>query len=225
MSKDKNTFWRNYGLVVIVSFIVLFFVLAICATIIWGNKEVKDDSIIIGFFGILATFVVIGNYSQVINIKNDIFDESRDSSLISKVNQLYDGTGKPKYESEITREVSKQLDQLKNDYNQDLKAVFDFIIKSSHSELMSIVLANQEYVCTIKRTQTARRQTARAKIEGNEIVFRDYRRDIIDTIYSVNDSKYDKDLYNRVVRWWKNNDPIAISNDAIGIIYGQRNNA
>lgn len=225
MSKDKNTFWRNYGLVVIVSFIVLFFVLAICATIIWGNKEVKDDSIIIGFFGILATFVVIGNYSQVINIKNDIFDESRDSSLISKVNQLYDATGKPKYESEITREVSKQLDQLKNDYNQDLKAVFDFIIKSSHSELMSIVLANQEYVCTIKRTQTARRQTARAKIEGNEIVFRDYRRDIIDTIYSVNDSKYDKDLYNRVVRWWKNNDPIAISNDAIGIIYGQRNNA
>jgi hypothetical protein len=159
------------------------------------------------------------------NIKNDIFDESRDSSLISKVNQLYDATGKPKYESEITREVSKQLDQLKNDYNQDLKAVFDFIIKSSHSELMSIVLANQEYVCTIKRTQTARRQTARAKIEGNEIVFRDYRRDIIDTIYSVNDSKYDKDLYNRVVRWWKNNDPIAISNDAIGIIYGQRNNA
>ena len=225
MSKDKNTFWRNYGLVVIVSFIVLFFVLAICATIIWGNKEVKDDSIIIGFFGILATFVVIGNYSQVINIKNDIFDESRDSSLISKVNQLYDATGKPKYESEITREVSKQLDQLKNDYNQDLKAVFDFIIKSSHSELMSIVLANQEYVCTIKRTQTARRQTARAKIEGNEIVFRDYRRDIIDTIYSVNDSKYDKDLYNRVVRWWKNNDPIANSNDAIGIIYGQRNNA
>lgn len=225
MSKDKNTFWRNYGLVVIVSFIVLLFVLAICATIIWGNKEVKDDSIIIGFFGILATFVVIGNYSQVINIKNDIFDESRDSSLISKVNQLYDGTGKPKYESEITREVSKQLDQLKENYDRDLKAVFDFIIKNSHSELMSIVLANQEYVCTIKRTQTARSQTARAKIEGDEIVFRDYKRDIIDTIYSVNDSKYEKDLYNRVVKWWQNNDPRTISNDAMSIIYGQRNNA
>lgn len=225
MSKDQNTFWRNYGLVVMVSLIVLLFVLAICATIIWGNREVKDDSIIIGFFGILATFVVIGNYSQVINIKNDIFDESRESSLVSKVNQLYDGSGKPKYESEITREVSKQLEDLKKDYNQDLKAVFDYFIKNSHSELMSIVLAGKEYVCTIKKTQTGRRQTARAKIEGDEIVFRDYKRDIIDTIYSVNDSKYDKDLYNRVVRWWKNNDTKAISDDAMDIIYGRRNNA
>lgn len=72
----------------VILFIMLVFMIFLEIT---GQTHLKDSSLVISFFGILATFVVIGNYSQVKDIKQDTHDEIRKikQEITDKFNNLY----------------------------------------------------------------------------------------------------------------------------------------
>lgn len=69
-------------------FIMLVFIIVLEIT---GGLHIKDSTLVIAFFGILATFVVIGNYSQVKDIKQDTHEEIKEfkQDITNKYNELY----------------------------------------------------------------------------------------------------------------------------------------
>ena len=72
----------------VILFIMLVFMIFLEIT---GQLHLKDSSLVISFFGILATFVVIGNYSQVKDIKQDTHDEINKikQEITDNFNNLY----------------------------------------------------------------------------------------------------------------------------------------
>lgn len=72
----------------IILFIMLVYIIFLEVT---GQLHLKDSSLVISFFGILATFVVIGNYSQVKDIKQDTHDEINKirQEITDNFNNLY----------------------------------------------------------------------------------------------------------------------------------------
>lgn len=72
----------------IILFIMLLYIIFLEVT---GQLHLKDSSLVISFFGILATFVVIGNYSQVKDIKQDTHDEIKKikQEITDNFNNLY----------------------------------------------------------------------------------------------------------------------------------------
>lgn len=222
--------WAKYKEVIAIAIIAVllgvFYVL-----VVFCNLQISDSDVALGFFGILATFVVIGNYAQVSNIKNqmdqsinNITDESRDNTLASKVNNLYDAFGRPKYELEINAQITKALENVNKEYNKDLKVIFDFMLKNQHKDFLSDILSQKEVKCKIYQIGENNEKTARAKLEGLQIVFRDGRRNIITDIIRVDKKEYDAATFNRIVKWWLQNDQSNISAEAINIIFGDNPN-
>lgn len=224
-------FWDQYKIIIIILLIVILLGVFYVLAFFWC-LPVSDSEVALGFFGILATFVVIGNYAQVSNIKNqmdqsinNITDESRNNSIISRLNNLYTPTGHPKYESEITTLVATALKEVNKEYNQDLKIIFDFMLKNQHKDFFSDILSGMEVKCKIHYIGEDNAKTARAKIEGQQIIFRDTRhRDIIRNIVKVNGKEYDENTFNRIVKWWLQNDQSNISTEAMNVMYGNYSN-
>lgn len=199
--------------------------------VVFCNLQISESEVALGFFGILATFVVIGNYAQVSNIKNqmdqsinNITDESRDNTLASKVNNLYDAWGHPKYESEIRSQIRTDFEKLSKEYNRNLKNIFDFMLKNQHRDFLSDILSQKEVKCKIRHIGEDREKTARAKIEGSQIIFRDSHRNIIPNVITVDRKEYNADAFNYILKWWLQNDQSNISAEAMNLIYGDNPN-
>lgn len=222
--------WVKYKEVIVIAIIAIllgvFYVL-----VVFCKLQITESEVALGFFGILATFVVIGNYAQVSNIKNqmdqsinNITDESRDNTLASKVNNLYDAFGRPKYESEINTQITKALENVNKEYNKDLKVIFDFMLKNQHKDFLSDILSQKEIKCKICQVGENNEKTARAKLEGSQIVFRDSRRNIITNVTRLDKKEYDASTFNRIVKWWLQHDQGNISAEAMNIIFGDNLN-
>jgi hypothetical protein len=54
----------------------LFSIIAICGAFVFKNTVIVDESIVLIFVGIVATFVVVGNYAQVKDIENKFNKET-----------------------------------------------------------------------------------------------------------------------------------------------------
>lgn len=225
----KN-YWVKYKEVIVIAIIAIllgvFYVL-----VVFYKLQITESEVALGFFGILATFVVMGNYAQVSNIKNqmdqsinNITDESRDNTLASKVNNLYDAFGRPKYESEINAQITKALENVNKEYNKDLKVIFDFMLKNQHKDFLSDILSQKEIKCKICQVGENNEKTARAKLEGSQIVFRDSRRNIITNVTRLDKKEYDASTFNRIVKWWLQHDQGNISAEAMNIIFGDNPN-
>ena len=70
--------------------LILAFVIFIGAGILLNYYSAPDNTLVIAFFGILATFVVIGNYSQVYNLTQSTNEKIR--AFENKINNLNDQT-------------------------------------------------------------------------------------------------------------------------------------
>lgn len=233
-SNNKYQDWKEVIAIAIVAVLLGAFY-----TLIFTNRiDCSGDGSIIGFFGILATFVVIGNYAQVTNIKNqvdkDIMDirnhvddeitkitnEKDDYSIISKVNRLYQGNS-PKYEVDIPKIVSENFERQKKEYNLTLKYIFDVLLKNQHGEFLSDILSGKEVKCKVKSHIDDNEKTARAKLEGSKIIFIDSLHQVpIESVIKVNGKVYDANTYNKIVEWWKSMNYGMISVEAINEIYG-----
>ncbi len=69
-------------------FILLVYIIILEIT---GGLHLKDSTLVIAFFGILATFVVISNYSQVKDIKQETHEEIKEfkQEISEKINDLH----------------------------------------------------------------------------------------------------------------------------------------
>lgn len=65
---------------------VLFIGMAIIANKQWG-LAISPDNVVLTFVGILATFIVVTNYAQVLDIKSELKDEIR--KLDKRTDALY----------------------------------------------------------------------------------------------------------------------------------------
>lgn len=225
----KN-FWVQHKTIITIILVVIILGVFYVIGFFW-YLPISDSEVALGFFGILATFVVIGNYSQVSSIKNqmdqsinNITDESKVNSLASKVNNLYDAWGHPKYESEIRSQIRTDLEKLSKEYNRNLKNIFDFMLKNQHRDFLSDILSQKEVKCKIRHIGENREKTARAKIEGSQIIFRDSHRNIIPNVIIVDRKEYNADAFNCIVKWWLQNDQSNISAEAMNLIYGDNPN-
>lgn len=227
---ENQTWWEKWKEVVTIGIIALV-VGVLYVVVLFGNIDLSNDGIVLGFFGILATFVVIGNYAQVINIKSEtkqdidkINDETKTTSLAYKVNELYGANGRPKYEEEIDTKVKKAVEDQIQSYNLQLKTVFDLMLNYNHPNLLKTVLSKEEYSCWVKRTPNSHKSKAWIKLERGKIVFRDRDRNTIESIFEVEDKPFDLEAYNKVVHWWLQNDKIAISMSAQNLVFTGENN-
>lgn len=232
----KNDIKEGDGIIVI--YIILFIILIVVSVfLIFGDTHLTNDGLVIGFFGILATFIVIGNYSQVSKIENkmnkaieEMNDETDKRSLKYKVNFLYDDLDKPKYEAlidtqkkTIKAEVAQTLKELYNDNEKNLRKILEILITSPHRELLCSLLSGKEVDCSVKTTPAARKvQQAKAKIEGDEIVFRGEDRESISPISIVNGKEYNASEIKVLVLWFHKKNEIDLTPDTKQMLYGAR---
>jgi len=126
---EKNGNWL-FILGIVVFAVFLFIGLQIFITVVF-EVEVKDEGVILTLVGILATFVVISNYMQVIEIKR-AFDskveklEHSQESIIEKIDEVQDSK----------KDIDDKIAKLDNDYLKYLRATikeFDQQENRSHS--------------------------------------------------------------------------------------------
>ena len=227
MAEDKQNFWDKWKEIIAIAIIAIL-IGALYVVVVFSKVNLSQDSLVLGFFGILTTFVVIGNYAQVVNLKSEmkddiagINDETRTNSLASRINELYGASGRPKYEDDINTKVTSAIEKFTREYNIQLKTIFDFMLTNQHAEFLAQILSGKEVKCKVRETADSNEQTTRAKLEGDKIIFRNSRSlNIIERIYTVNGKEFDLQTYNRIVKWWLQNASQSISEDAMNTIFG-----
>lgn len=97
----------NYVLtsIIVVSFAALLFItMAIIASKQYG-LSIHPDSVVITFVGIIATFIVVTNYAQVTDIKNDL--EESIGKLDRKLRYLSNEQRQANKQNNIPKEETK----------------------------------------------------------------------------------------------------------------------
>lgn len=103
----------------IVVTILIILVLWIGFEVVFNAKSVSDKDLVITFFGILATFIVVGQYSQVADIKRNFEKEMRTIRLQVKTDfgtevQKMETKGKT-HDKEVDSRIEKLTSRIDND--------------------------------------------------------------------------------------------------------------
>ena len=107
---------------VFVTVIIVCLILLIGFEVVLNDSSVQDDKLVISFFGILATFIVISQYAQVLEIKNET------SSKIQAVN------------TELGKKLEVHEEKIKNGFEEQNKSIETLInekgeeIRNDHDE-------------------------------------------------------------------------------------------
>jgi len=106
---------------------VFIFVCILIASVILGiwceKMKINDNNVIIGFIGVLATFVVVGNYAQTVDMRNQT--ENKIKKLEEQLNEAKKQLGDAE---KLNNDLSETIENFKNKY--------DIIIKK---ELLQII--------------------------------------------------------------------------------------
>lgn len=78
MKISKNILFRHLAITFFVLIAVVVLLRVVCKVFGIINLSHDGSVLVIAFFGILATFIVVTNYAQVVNIKNNTDCEIRD---------------------------------------------------------------------------------------------------------------------------------------------------
>lgn len=215
-------FTEQCNVLVVVIIFLLLLVGIIGILILVDRTSMSDQGLVISFFGIIATFIVIGNYTQVEQIRqrteqeiNKILDKNNKDSIISKLDnmrdELYDkDTDKPKYLS-LTDEYDRKIDSmvvkklylLDNHFNDFAQAIFNHLIYDKYKEIfVGVVFQNEVYKCQIMTASSKRNKSAWMRREGDRIVFRDKNGDIIESITEVNGVAYNQKEMHLLLELW-----------------------
>ena len=131
--------------------LILAFVVIVGVGVITNYYEVTDNTLVISFFGILATFVVIGNYSQVHNLT-----ENTNKNIENLEKKL----------SEIRDKTLSEIDSysLKNELKRMSDSLFD---KTGKSQLSNI----QTRLGLLERTTTQSNQNILLYMQLRDILY------------------------------------------------------
>ena len=71
LDKEERIFWNKLAIIFGRLWFMFFSIIMLGFSIFvnYGSIDITNESIVLSFIGILATFVVVGNYSQTIQIK------------------------------------------------------------------------------------------------------------------------------------------------------------
>ena len=135
-SKRKNNllFYLNTNLTKVVLVILCLLILALGAESLVETNSSDNVTLVISFFGILATFIVISNQGQVSEIKNDT------NRQIIQQNLRIEERG-----NEISLELQRKIDDINKEIT-DVKSETDTIketLTTNSGEPLIILLRNQ----------------------------------------------------------------------------------
>ncbi len=135
----------------------------------------SDQSIVLVFIGILATFIVIGNYAQVKNLENEFKKTIND--IEKKYEQLYRATN-TQINLDFIEKIDEQLHQFTKTPNKDtLSHLFSMI-----GQIKNIGVQNK--YCE---------QTAQA-INQSNIVVNDFEKTILKSLSDLINGNYGEDI-------------------------------
>lgn len=224
--------------------IILLISLAFVVILITIKQNfISDQGLVIGFFGILATIVVLGNYTQVESIRHEtereIDNMQDDVADIEKIKQDFYIEGRPKLDLYSKEEIDKLISKEVGDrmfaqvklFEQNVEKLYDYCVEDNYKDFIdSVVKRGERKQCTIKRKDNKQSRRAWAKFIDNRIVFRDNNDGEFKDVIEVNTMVYDEERMNRLATLWANvhncnypGDRVEVSmNDADITIYGER---
>jgi hypothetical protein len=123
---------KNNEYLKLIGYVLLTFVVVWILALI-SNKcfdvEINSDTAIISFIGIIATFVVIGNYSQVAEMRNQALEQTKNYNL--KIEE---------FDSKL-----KEIDTLKESINTKEKDIEYLQNEFYQGQIMIFVLLSTEF--------------------------------------------------------------------------------
>lgn len=125
MCKGKgNIILRWLGMInlpVFVIVVIVCLIIVIGLEIIFNDCSIQDDSLVIAFFGILATFIVISQYAQVTEIKNDTTTKLADMQRNIDKHFVTQNSTIEQQIKEKTDEIEAKHKQYQENLNNDIK--------------------------------------------------------------------------------------------------------
>ena len=177
------------------------------------NRYISDHGMVITFLGVLATFVVIGNYAQVAEIKQETKKSLED--MKHNVDKMYGEMYDPHDQlllqkaSEVGDErireiVATYIREQDQRYSTLVNELFNRLTNREYIELIrTITTPNGRYSCNVLRNQARRSIRATVRLEGDFVVFRNMRGDIIDDVQMVNEHEYNRLEIADLIRLWQ----------------------
>lgn len=211
--KEQNVFMY---LAVIVGLIV------VCFIMFYATKYsyVTEQGMLIALFGILATFVVIGNYTQVTHIRQETKENIKDMS--TNVNRIladmYDSNNDLRLqvkdkdiEIKIRTIIATYLREQDQRYSTLVNELFYRLTNHDYIEMIKTITSpNGIYSCTVINPETNRTINATVRLEGDNVVFRNRRGDIMTDINVVNGQEYyELEIADLVQLWIKIRRPVT----------------
>jgi len=205
--------WVEWDRILIILLLLGLMTIVIFLTI--KESFISDQGLVISFFGILATIVVLGNYSQSENMRRDTqreIDKVQDTvRIINMIQNDFYEEGHPKFDlspevlnKKISDEIGKRmLEQVKN-YEENLDKLFDYCVAEDYRDFMEIVVKKGDRLLCLVRTKDYNRdRKVWAKFVDGKIVFR-YANDVeLHNIIRVDKKDYDEERMNKLANLWK----------------------
>ena len=209
-------------LIRIVGYSLLFGMAILCTCLFFlGESQHSADNLIIGFFGMLATFVVIGNYTQVSHVIDDNktqqkkvedqiakFEEKLESlqekilfdngnSKIEKILMFIDSldTTLPELQKRMLIEYQKQADEITNATYADFIKAITYLANGDQRVLVSDILNrknSKKYTVTSRNSKTSIVDVSVEQI-NEQLLFRDKSGNEIKDIIKVSNKPYKAD--------------------------------
>ena len=165
--------------------LIILLLLALMTIVVFltiKNSFISDQGLVIGFFGILATIVVLGNYSQSENIRRDTqreIDKVQDSVVaINMIKNDFYEEGHPKFgfstkviEEKISDEIGKRMLAQVASYEENLDKLFDYCVGKDYESFIYVVVKKEQRLpCLVRVKGYNRDRKAWAKFIDNKIV-------------------------------------------------------
>lgn len=102
---------------IVAVFIFVCILIAAVISGIWCEKmKINDNNVIIGFIGVLATFVVVGNYAQTADMR-----DRTESKMKELEGQLQEAKSQLGDAEKLNSELSETIENFKNKYDVVIK--------------------------------------------------------------------------------------------------------
>lgn len=112
MESENKPNWMIVAVFILVCILIASVILGI-----WCEKmKINDNNVIIGFIGVLATFVVVGNYAQTVDMRNQT--ENKIKKLEEQLNEAKKQLGDAE---KLNSELSETIASFENKYDVVIK--------------------------------------------------------------------------------------------------------
>ena len=134
LKKDRNS--RITFFYFISGFSLLISIIALCGVFVFKGVVVEKESIVLVFVGILATFIVVGNYAQVKSIEQD---------FSQKVGELKHEFSKE--EKVLKHEFSEKVKEMKLEFDKKVLLNQNFsVIQELYKKMVYLIKIGRAHV-------------------------------------------------------------------------------